>query len=194
VDGSLNLKGGCFSLTYCTLGIDPGSNYTGWAVLENESGKVVRSGCISVGSKVKGYKRRITSIANILEGILYGLEDEGFKLTHAAIESQFVSFNPSSTITLSRATGALIFVIYRVTGVIAEDVAPRAAKSVFDVAPKDYEGTKYQRRKQMGKDMKQVALERYNVKCKRDDEAFAIAIAEVIRGKHLDEAKVSKAK
>lgn len=181
-------------MTYCTLGIDPGSNYTGWAVIENETDKVVRSGCISVGSKVRGYKRRIISIANILEGILYGLQDEGYKITHAAIESQFVSFNPSSTITLSRATGALIFVIYRTTGVIAEDVAPRAAKSVFDVSPKEYEGTKYQRRKKMGEDMKSIAKERYSVDCRRDDEAFAIAIAEVIRGKHLDEAEIPRSK
>lgn len=181
-------------MIYCTLGIDPGTNYTGWAVLENETGEIVRSGCVSVGSKVKGYKLRMVNIANTIEGILYGLYDQGYKVTYAGIESQFISFNPSSTIVLSRATGALILVVYRAVGIEAEDVAPEAALSVFGFSSHDFKGKRSARRNTKAKAMIERAEELYNIKVKRDDEAFAIAIAEVVRRKNMNAAALQGTK
>ena len=82
------------------LGIDPGSNLVGFAVIEKRRGiKLLDAGCIKIESK------------NFEEGLLYlneGLEkiliDE---IDEVAIEDIFFAYNPKSVLKLAQYRGAI---------------------------------------------------------------------------------------
>ena len=70
--------------------------------------------------------------------------------------------------------------IYRVYGIIAEDIAPESAKKVFGVKSHDYKNLKRKdKRKALDNAMKEAAEREFGKKINRADEAFAMAIAKV---------------
>jgi len=161
------------------LGIDPGTSFCGWALLTVD-GNLYSSGCISVGTKLGDYKLRMVNISNTVEGLLSLVHSKGHRLVMAGIESQYVANNPNSVMILSRLTGSLMMSIYRVYGIIAEDIAPESAKKVFGVKSHDYKNLKRKdKRKALDNAMKEAAEREFGKKINRADEAFAMAIAKV---------------
>lgn len=101
------------------LGIDPGSNITGWGVVREVSGRLelVANGVL----RVKG-----ASFPERLSFIYHGLHDiiEEYRPAEAGVEQVFTARNIMSTIKLAQARGAAI-----------------AACASFRLAVQDYEPT-----------------------------------------------------
>ena len=85
------------------LGIDPGSRFTGYGIIEISAGKSiwVNSGCIKI--KGNNLAEKLCIIAESLNTIL----DE-FQPDEMAIEKVFVSHNVDSALKLGQARGAAI--------------------------------------------------------------------------------------
>jgi len=85
------------------LGIDPGSRFTGYGIIELNAGKSiwVNSGCIKV--KADNLAEKLCIIADSLNILL----DE-FQPDEMAIEKVFVSHNVDSALKLGQARGAAI--------------------------------------------------------------------------------------
>jgi crossover junction endodeoxyribonuclease RuvC len=81
------------------LGIDPGLENTGWAVVEEE--KLVECGVILTSTKQKSAER-LEKIYNELEGII-----KKYKVTEMALESLFFAKNARSAIKVSEAIGVV---------------------------------------------------------------------------------------
>ncbi len=101
------------------LGIDPGSNVTGWGVVRESSGRLelLANGVL----RVKG-----NSFPDRLAFIYHGLHDiiEEFRPQEAGVEQVFAAKNVMSTIKLAQARGAAI-----------------AACASFRLSVQDYEPT-----------------------------------------------------
>lgn len=89
---------------YCILGVDPGSNCTGYGVVRTAGDDVqyVFSGTIAAA--------RATSRHDRLREIFSGIENviREYQPTHFAIEDVFYSKNPRSALVLGEARGAAI--------------------------------------------------------------------------------------
>ena len=85
------------------IGIDPGSRFTGYGIIELNAGKSiwVNSGCIKI--KADSLAEKLCIIAEGLNTIL----DE-FQPDEMAIEKVFVSHNVDSALKLGQARGAAI--------------------------------------------------------------------------------------
>ena len=85
------------------LGIDPGSNITGFGIIEIEknSASYVSSGCINV-SKFNVQQRMSNIYCSLIEII------DKYSPNLVAIESVFVFKNPNSALKLSQARGAAL--------------------------------------------------------------------------------------
>ena len=81
------------------LGIDPGLENTGWAVVDE--GKLVDCGVILTTTKQKS-AQRLVKIYNELEEII-----KKFKVTEMAIETLFFAKNAKSAIKVSEAIGVI---------------------------------------------------------------------------------------
>lgn len=105
------------------LGIDPGSNTTGYGILE-ESGGVIRhvdNGNISPGTKLPFHKR--------LHGIYDGLIEliEAHRPDAVAIENVFVAKNARSSLLLGHARG-VVMLAASCSGLAIEEYTPSQVK------------------------------------------------------------------
>jgi crossover junction endodeoxyribonuclease RuvC len=89
---------------YCILGVDPGSNCTGYGLVRGAGDDVqyVSSGTITSGRAVSRHDR----LRDIFAGIERVIRE--FHPTHVAIEDVFYSKNPRSALVLGEARGAAI--------------------------------------------------------------------------------------
>jgi len=105
------------------LGIDPGSNTTGYGILE-ESGGVIRhidNGNISPGTKLPFHKR-LHEIYDGLTGLI-----EAHRPEAVAIENVFVAKNARSSLLLGHARGVAILAASR-AGLAIEEYTPSQVK------------------------------------------------------------------
>ncbi len=89
------------------LGIDPGINCTGWAVLNTERGKAtyIASGAISTNVAFS-LAERLAKICQELNCII-----DKYSPQIAAMEEVFINKNPQSSLKLSHARGAIMATI-----------------------------------------------------------------------------------
>ena len=107
------------SSSVSVLGIDPGSNITGWGIVRESSGRLelVANGVLRV--KGESFPERLSCIYHGLHDII-----EEFRPEEAGVEQVFTAKNIASTIKLAQARGAAI-----------------AACASFRIAVQDYEPT-----------------------------------------------------
>lgn len=107
------------SSSVSVLGIDPGSNITGWGIVRESSGRLelVANGVLRV--KGESFPERLSCIYHGLHDII-----EEFRPEEAGVEQVFTDKNIASTIKLAQARGAAI-----------------AACASFRIAVQDYEPT-----------------------------------------------------
>lgn len=86
------------------LGFDPGTQKTGWALLEQDGKKIhlLQAGCIDLDPKLS-LQKRLGALFRSSSEIL-----ENFQPDAIAIESQFVGLNPKSTMAISMSKGILL--------------------------------------------------------------------------------------
>lgn len=86
------------------LGLDPGLRHTGWGVLDKEGSKLtfVAAGVVSADTNLSLAERLAEIHGAVTKVILDFSPDE------AAIEETFVNVNPTSTLKLGQARGAII--------------------------------------------------------------------------------------
>ena len=86
------------------LGLDPGLRHTGWGLIEKEGLKVsfIAAGVISAQTDLSLAERLAEIHASVTKVIIDFHPDE------AAIEETFVNKNPTSTLKLGQARGAII--------------------------------------------------------------------------------------
>jgi len=89
------------------LGIDPGTATTGWAVLEEKSGRIclVAFGCIFT-SKNQSEERRLLEIAKDLEKLI-----KKYKPVEAAIEKLFFFKNQKTVIEVAQSRGIVLLTL-----------------------------------------------------------------------------------
>lgn len=109
---------------YTVLGIDPGTQVTGYALLELRGGERVPLdfGCIRPPQKVSLPKKYVV-IHECIEELV-----ERFRVDAVAIETQFVSRNPQSAIKLGMARAAAILPGAK-RGIEIYEYAPTKVKS-----------------------------------------------------------------
>jgi|AntRauTorckE5430_2_1112549.scaffolds.fasta_scaffold00045_29 crossover junction endodeoxyribonuclease RuvC len=104
------------------LGIDPGSNYTGWGVIEVENRKMrsLGAGRISVGQHEFG--KRLVLIYDGITSIV-----KQYNPQVAAIETVFVHKNVQSALKLGHARGAALVAVEKL-GLSPIEISPRLVK------------------------------------------------------------------
>ncbi|MBQ3892043.1 MAG: crossover junction endodeoxyribonuclease RuvC [Desulfovibrio sp.] len=105
--------------TITALGIDPGSNITGWGVVRERSGKLELLGCGALHVKGDTFSEKLASIYHGLHAVI-----EEYGPTEAGVEQVFSARNILSAIKLAQARGAAV-----------------AACASFDIPVLDYEPT-----------------------------------------------------
>lgn len=105
------------------LGIDPGTNATGYGVIEKAGSGIVYVSCgvIRPSSRMPLPKRLVAIYDGICEVI------EKHKPAQAAVEDVFVSKNPRSALKLGQARGVLLLAALQ-RGLPVQEYAPRAVK------------------------------------------------------------------
>jgi len=105
------------------LGIDPGSNYCGYGILEIEKGKIV-----AAGSDVIKVKKTLTlpEKLNEIYKVISHVIDE-YKPDIAAVESIFYGKNIRSAFTLGHARGAILLALAQ-KKIPVSDYSPREVK------------------------------------------------------------------
>lgn len=107
------------------MGIDPGSRFTGFALIDSDGqhSRHIHSGCIKLGNKP--FPERLGMIYIELADLI-----RDYSPSQMAIESVFVSKNPSSALKLGQARGAAIC-----AGVVQElsvaEYTPREVKQAI---------------------------------------------------------------
>lgn len=106
------------------LGIDPGSNLTGWAVIDLPSfGKNIDLiSCGVIDAKRDEFPRNLNKIFEELKEII-----EEYGPDFMSLESVFAGVNPSSLIKLSHARGA-ICLLSSIYGITLKEYSPRFVK------------------------------------------------------------------
>lgn len=104
------------------LGIDPGSQITGYGIIDQRAQRssYVASGCIRTGKKTWGERLRV-----IFEGLTGVIEC--YQPTVVAIEQVFVHKNVASALKLGQARGVAI-VAAAMQGLMVSEYAPRQIK------------------------------------------------------------------
>ncbi len=106
------------------IGIDPGSIYTGWGILDSvQFGRKIK--LVSIGlidAKKYTYPNNLALIFTELKQII-----EEYRPAIMVIESVFLGLNPSSLIKLSQARGA-ICLLSSLYGISLKEYAPRYIK------------------------------------------------------------------
>ena len=107
------------------LGIDPGSETTGWGIIEGDSNgqryQLIEFGAIKLGSS-KTFASRLLKISRALEEII-----EKHKPDACAIEEAFYSVNPKVTLKLGQVRGVALLAAERAALEIGE-YSPRRVK------------------------------------------------------------------
>lgn len=111
------------------LGIDPGSRYTGYGIVESDgrgrrSFRHVASGRINATS-ADSFEARLPLIYNGVEQVITRYEP-----TQAALEGLFTAFNAQSTIKLGHARGVAVLAI-RHAGLELESYPPARVKKTI---------------------------------------------------------------
>ncbi len=149
--------------SYCILGIDPGSNCTGYGLVRGTGDEVqyLSSGTIAPG--------RATSRHDRLREIFAGVERviREYQPTHFAIEDVFYSKNPKSALVLGEARGVAILAATLAGIPVFEYSAREVKQSVTGNGAADKSQVSYM----MGKILHLSPLP------ERTDESDAIAIA-----------------
>ncbi len=116
------------------LGIDPGSNITGYGVIDSEKNelKYIASGCIRVTEKTIGQR---------LEQVFSGIREVlgSYCPAEVAIEQVFVHQNPNTALKLGQARGVAI-VSASLNGLIVSEYSAKQVKSAvvgYGAASKD---------------------------------------------------------
>lgn len=104
------------------LGIDPGSQVTGFGIIEQVRGRVqyIASGCIRT-AKLTGAER----LRQIFEGLSQVLLE--YNPDVAAIERVFVNKNPASALKLGQARGVAMLAV-SLKGLMVAEYSPRQVK------------------------------------------------------------------
>jgi len=107
------------------LGIDPGSETTGWGVIEGDSNgqryRLIEYGSIKLSSSAT-FAARLLRINRALEEVIERLKPEAF-----AIEEAFYSVNPKVTLKLGQVRGVALLAAERAALEIGE-YSPRRVK------------------------------------------------------------------
>ncbi len=85
------------------IGIDPGSNTTGWGIIEENSGILSLVDCGAIKAPKKEFNQRLKYIYQQLTDIL-----QEYKPMEMAIENVFVAKNAASALKLGQARGVAI--------------------------------------------------------------------------------------
>jgi len=104
------------------LGIDPGSRYTGWGVIEASGSRLKFLGANRLVLGDGDHDKRLVLIYDQISDIV-----STYKPDIAILESVFVSKNVQSALKLGQARGASMVAIAR-QGVPITEVSPRAVK------------------------------------------------------------------
>lgn len=90
----------------CILGIDPGFDRLGVAILEKENGKekLIFSSCITTNKK-ENFSERLFQIGNDLEKIILD-----YKPNHLSIEKLFLTNNQMTVMRVAEARGVCIYI------------------------------------------------------------------------------------
>ncbi len=151
-----------FDVTKAILGIDPGTLYTGWALIDYDL-NLLTHGLITLPNNMNKDLRIITAVDTI-KGLLHMLS-ETYDIDAVGIEAQYVGKkNPSSAITLSRLVGALMYVVYKELRSLPELVLTTKAIKLTGMTP-------YKR------NIAEQLSRQYSVEFQREDEAYALLIA-----------------
>jgi len=107
------------------LGIDPGSETTGWGVIEGDSNghsyRLIEFGCVKLSSAA-AFPARLLKISNAIEEVI-----DRHKPDACAIEEAFYSVNPKVTIKLGQVRGVALLAAERAALIIGE-YSPRLVK------------------------------------------------------------------
>ena len=104
------------------LGIDPGSRYTGWGVIQVLNRKM---SCVSAGRITLTDSEHCKRLVLIYDGISSIVQE--FKPSVAAIESVFVQKNVQSALKLGQARGAAMVACAK-HGLVPYEISPRSVK------------------------------------------------------------------
>ncbi len=105
------------------LGIDPGSRFCGYGLLEIESRRIIGAGCDVVNMvKEKDLPRRLDMLYTALEAVL-----AEYKPEVAGVESMFFHKHIRSVFTLGHARGVILLALARY-GVELFEYSPREVK------------------------------------------------------------------
>lgn len=106
------------------LGLDPGSRFTGYGLVERQGSKLIghEAGRIRLPQRL-GLTERLVLLAEEIESLLARTEPDA-----VALESLFHGINPKSLIVLAHARGVLMAVIGR-RGLAIAEFAPAEVKS-----------------------------------------------------------------
>lgn len=105
------------------LGIDPGSNATGFGVIERSDGRlvVVAHGVLRL-PKGRALNERLALLYDAIRGVI-----EEYQPSQIAVEQVFVAVNPRSALVLGQARGAVLAATAS-CGIAVSEYAPRAVK------------------------------------------------------------------
>lgn len=105
------------------LGIDPGTRYAGYAVLEKKKQKIklLEYGCLNV-SKKRNLAEKIGSIYEF-----FAEKSGELKITHLAIETPFLYKNASTFLKLGYVRGILYLIAHQ-NNLILQEFAPTEVK------------------------------------------------------------------
>ncbi|MDT8445896.1 MAG: crossover junction endodeoxyribonuclease RuvC [bacterium] len=108
------------------LGVDPGSRYTGWGLIDQEGSRLkwIASG------RIEAY--RAGELPARLKMLFQGLSDvaQSHQPAEAALEQVFVSVNAQSTLTLGQARGAAMVALTMADLPVAEYSASQVKSAV----------------------------------------------------------------
>lgn len=105
------------------IGIDPGSRYCGYGLIQMEGRKVIAAGCEVIDvSKLSDLPERLNGLFSKIEAVL-----EEYKPEEAAVESMFFHKQVKSIFTLGQARGVILLALARRQIPIVE-YSPREVK------------------------------------------------------------------
>jgi crossover junction endodeoxyribonuclease RuvC len=107
------------------LGIDPGSRFTGYGIIDIEGDRTVAVSLGVIKAGTGEFTQRLGIIFNGIQDLI-----EEFKPDQAAVETVFVSHNAASAIKLGQARGAAVCAIIA-AGVPVGEYSPRSVKQAI---------------------------------------------------------------
>ncbi|WP_297193405.1 crossover junction endodeoxyribonuclease RuvC [uncultured Campylobacter sp.] len=137
------------------LGIDPGSRFCGYCVLESNNGKnsLIEAGLIKI--KPSSLQYQITELCEGLDLIF-----KTYKFDEVAIEDIFFAYNPKTVLKLAQFRGALSLKILQIHGEFSEYTPLQIKKTVTGKAKASKEQVAFMVKKLLGisKDIKPLDI------------------------------------